>query len=181
MEQCLGEAVERAGYKTLTAKPANFEDWMSFAVQRGDWTCVQYQQFALDWAKTTREVGTRLKAPAFFFQICDGDWWGYRFYDRGEELAKFVSMPAACEEAERPEDWTGNAKAVAASLGLKNAASFEKHLVHLDAENPRAGKAYRDDQFEMADPWAVGDFMAKLGILWEDKESQGSMLYLVKT
>lgn len=179
VEQILGRFAEEKGFKASFAKSENDEDWMAFTLQRGEWTCVQFQQLAVDWDRATLELSSRLKAPAFFVQIYDGDAWGYRFFDLGRELAKFVNMPAVVEEAsERPEEWKGGLQNLASSLSLRNTAALEKYLVHLDPETPPDGKAYPDDEFEAADPWVLSDFLRKLEIQWEDQESQGSMIYL---
>lgn len=177
----LVDAVQGQGFGVLLEKPAECDDWMALAPQRGAWTCVQYQQAGLDWCGMTRDLSTRLKSPAFFFQIYDGEVWGYWFFEGGREIGKFVSMPEVYEEAtDRPEDWKGNIKAVAARLGIEDADPLTGYLVHLDPEDPISDKVHPGDDCELSDPWVISDFMRKLEILWEDEEGKGSTLYLVK-
>lgn len=183
VERLLCEAVENQGHLTaVLEKPTHYEDFMAFAVQREAWTCVQYQQVGLDWCEVTRHLTARLKAPAFFFQIYDGDVWGYWFFDGGREIAKFVSMPSIYDEAtDNPQAWQGNIREVAARLGMPDPSLLEKYLVHLDPEEIDSKKVHPEDSFELSDIWVISDFMDKLGIIWEDKEDKGKTIYIVKT
>ncbi len=181
LERELREIAGKQGFDMVPAKPAEFEDWIAFSTQRGAWTCVQYQQSALDWPEVTRSLSASLASPAFYFEIYDGETWGYRFFEEGRELAKYVSMPAVHEEAsDEPDQWTGNIQRVADRLGLTDSRALEQYLVHLDPENPLSEKADPEDEFELSDPWVISDFIRRLDIQWDDQEPGGATHCLVK-
>ncbi|MBO4998054.1 MAG: hypothetical protein J6D02_08660 [Lachnospira sp.] len=93
--------------------------------------------------------------------IYDDDFWGYYFYDKGQELDSFMAEPDYFGEEQM--GGTGNAELIAKSFGVPR-ESIEKYLMPWSEEMyEEEAFAYEEDESGYCDCWQMADFMGKLG------------------
>lgn len=93
--------------------------------------------------------------------IYDDDFWGYYFYDKGQELDSFMAEPDYFGEDQM--GGTGNAELIAKSFGVGR-QSIEKYLMSWTEEMyEEEAFAYEEDESGYCDCWQMTDFMAKIG------------------
>lgn len=117
--------------------------------------------------------------------IYDDDFWGYYFYENGQELDQFSPVPDYFDEqAMPPARYAGNPARIAKYFGVKEEeiknyympwrrTKEEKAQGHTD-EADSDQTAYPQDEHCYGDCWQIADFMEKLGCPWEAFDEEGA-------
>lgn len=107
-------------------------------------------------AVLSADVGTVL-----YLYIYDEDFWGYYFYDKGEQLDSFMTEPDYF--GDEAEGSNGNAELIAKAFGIKT-QDIERYLMAWTEEMyEEEAAAYESDEFAYCDTWQMADFITKLG------------------
>ena len=117
------------------------------------------------------QLSLKTALPLLLVYIYDGDFWGYYFYQNGNKLDEFCTMPDYFVEDEEETDAEkmGDASVLAAHFGVA-AADIQNYLVAwtdemLDGEI----EAYAEDEAVYGDCWQAADFMRRLGYPYADE------------
>jgi hypothetical protein len=129
-----------------------------------------------------RELSAALGTVASTVHIYDSDYWVHRLFRAGEELDRSASTPAYWAESEEEATrlrvaWTGNAALVATTVG-GTAEHLTPYLMPLEDTDEPPGKAFKDDEFELDDPWVFVDFWRRLGITYPADEAPAQRTWL---
>lgn len=119
------------------------------------------------------QLSLKTALPLLLVYIYDGDFWGYYFYQNGNKLDEFCTMPDYFVEDEEEADAEkmGDASVLAAYFGVA-AADIQNYLVAwtdemLDGETEE--NAYAEDEAAYGDCWQAADFMRRLGYPYADE------------
>ena len=121
--------------------------------------CFGYEELA-------KELSLCITQPVLLLYIYDDDFWGYFFYENGNELDRFNPMPDYFEDVseEERESFSGNSKIISKYFNV-NEEDIKNYLIPWNMENRE--KAYEDDTCDPCSCWQMADFMKKLGYLFE--------------
>lgn len=132
------------------------------------WTIVVWPPyFNIYDVPLAEELSKKLDLLVSTINVYDGDYWCHYFFDKGEMVDKYCSIPNYWAEDETDgesfiKEFIGNPKSVAQLCGIQIEAIEGYYIPLLDEKE--YGKAYKDDEFELEDFWVFADFWKKLGI-----------------
>lgn len=116
-----------------------------------------------------KEFSRVLRGPVLLLFIYDGDHWGYDFYQSGQKLDCFDTVPdydCAITESQR-QSKTGKPEVLARYFPVLS-RDIQNYFVFWTQEDlDGAGRlAYSGDRFPRGDCWQMTDFLARLGWPW---------------
>ena len=148
---------------------------LNFYHEQDGWTVVDLGS-GWEW-RVRREaqffVSRSLACPGFLIFVCDGDYWGYEFFDRGEPIDHFVQEKTAHPAGLHAEDWRGNPRVVAEHLPFLQVEDIAPYLVQKHDWVIPDGMdvpARPGDQYRRFDECAVLDFLQMLGVPTEIRD-----------
>lgn len=121
-------------------------------------SCTGYETLA-------QALSADLQGPVLLLYIFDEDFWGYYFYDAGQELDVFSPLPDYFEEVSDSERQrsAGNSTLIARYFQVAEETIANYLVLWEDAVFSAAAKAYPDDEYEQGYCWQMADFMRRLG------------------
>lgn len=155
-----GCSVERIG----PAAPEN-EALQVFRPVDG-WTVVLWP----NWFSATalaQAISADLHCLASDIDVYDGDLWNHRLVRDGKILDQFCSVPDYfTDDPAEIERFAGRPDLVAAEVGrpIEQISPYFVRLVEDEDDMSPVGKAFPDDQSEIADPDVLFDFWRRLGV-----------------
>ena len=127
-------------------------------------TSIYFADAYQEWNDCSEFISKELKAPVFYFQIHDGDFWMYVLFHNGQVVDRFNPVPDYwgddLSEAEL-NNWKGDAAKVSSIIPDITASDIDQYLVRWDLDEEKPAKAYPTDGFARED-WQLMDFMTKL-------------------
>ena len=132
-------------------------------------TTLAYPPSHLEGDDTCAYLSWQLQAPVFSFHIHDGDLWLFVLYDKGEVVTQFNPLPDYWDDFISPEEiaaWQGDPVALCQHIPYLQPQQVERYLLRWDLENEQPGKAYAQDEFDIADEWQLLDFMRTLRLAY---------------
>lgn len=124
--------------------------------------------------KIAKTLSKELSCPVMLCYIFDGDFWGYFFYNKGEDLDWFMSMPDYFGEAPEEERQmaAGDSKMIADFFYVEE-GKIENYLQiwPMDIwDREEDTYAYEGDEYPAGQCWQIVDFMRAIGFPYESKE-----------
>lgn len=131
----------------------------------GGWTVVYWPRwFSCDDSALGQTLSMEMNISVSHISVYDGDYWRHFFFDRGECIDEFFSVPDYWDEPVEPvPEFGGNPEGIANCLGV-NVDDIRGYFRNMSATVDYEGKAYNDDESELQDFWVFIDFWRKLGI-----------------
>jgi hypothetical protein len=130
----------------------------------------------------TQAISASLDCLASDVTVYDGDFWNHTLLRAGETLDQFCSVPDyftddPAEVAGLVDRYAGNPQIVAAAVGraVEDIAPYLVRTILNDDEEvvSPTGKAFPDDQSDLADPDVIYDFWPRLGVKYPADEKNG--------
>ena len=137
--------------------------------RQGRW-CVLEWDAGWEWTlrrEAQLHVSRQLHVPGLLVFVYDGDYWGYELFDRGEAIDHFIQTAMDPVITFPGKDMTGDAAALARTLGLNEAdvAPYLSRWHGWHERRRRAGERARPgDEFTRWEEAAVLDFLRALGV-----------------
>ena len=161
--------------------PMTEDDVVVFPAVNG-WTTVSWPTYFSDLPAVefvSRDLGT----VASTVRVHDGDYWTHSLFRNGDVLDRFATTPDyftddPAEIARLTVKYAGQPAVVAEAVG-RPAEQIAPYFARVDladtedeegyhVEEPELGKAFPDDEHELADPWVFVDFWRRLGPRYPD-------------
>ncbi len=131
-----------------------------FAEQKNG-TSILFNEGIVGFDGLAEVLSTLVDGRVLYLYIYDEDFWGYYFYDRGQQLDCFMAEPDYFGEEAGGSN--GNAELIARSFGVKT-EDIERYLMAWTEEMyEEEAVAYDSDEYGYCDAWQMADFMSKIG------------------
>lgn len=129
-------------------------------------TCVLYPYKFTEIYETSTFISRNLNALVMSIHIHDDILWMFELIFEGEIVAKFNTIPDYWNEMSEDEinQWNCSAELISKYITNAQAKDIENYLIQWENLDPKASKAYPDDEYNYGNCWQVLDFLKKLGI-----------------
>ena len=158
IEKCISVTAQEYPHMNLDWKDCQYHIYK-------DRIGVLFSEDTTGYAELTEVLSKKLETEVLMLYISDGDYWGYYFYENGQELDAFSPMPDDFTEDEsEAEHFKGNGEILAERFSVK-AQKLAPYLMRWTDEvlQEDERKACKGDEYPYGDCWQMADFMDALG------------------